>query len=71
MREEVLILIVSRLVKVVHVQLPYEGGEIIMLKVKWKDVLSKFIRLFHNEAVPLIIPADYMLILRILKSKLR
>lgn len=50
----------SQLVKVVHVQLPDEGGEFAVLEVFREDRRFELLFVFYDEAVPVVRPADYL-----------
>lgn len=66
MAEAVLVGVVPCLVEVVHVQLPHERREVVVLEELWKDVLCEFIRLLYDEPIAVLVPADDRVILRIL-----
>jgi len=55
--EALSVLRVAMLGEVVHVELADEGGEVVVLEVSWKHLLSELIRLVHDEASPVLIPA--------------
>ena len=58
--ETLLVRVITCLVEVVHVQLPDEGWEVIVFEKPRKYPLRELVRLFHNETVADVIPADYM-----------
>ena len=60
--------VVPRLMKVIHVQLPHEGREIIVLEKSREYLLCELIWLFHNEAVAKVIPANDVIQGRVLMS---
>lgn len=53
------------LVKVVHVELADEGGEVVVLKVLWQDLITELLRLLYHEAVTFFCPSDNVLSQRI------
>jgi len=62
MLETFLVLGITRLMEVVHVELTHEAAEVIMLKVLRKYVLSKCVRVFNYEASALCIPKNSVLV---------
>jgi hypothetical protein len=58
MAEAMLIGIVPRFMKVIHIQLADKRGEVVVLEVLRKDLLCKLVRLLGYEAVPIFTPTD-------------
>ena len=67
MSEAVLIRVVARLVEVIHVQLSHKRREVIVLEEFGEDAFSEIIRLSHDEAIAVLVPADDTVKLRVLK----
>ena len=64
--EALLVGVVAGFMKVVHVQLAHERRKVVVLEVPRQDALGELIRLPHNEALPVLSPADYMIKRRVL-----
>lgn len=60
MGEALFIRLVPRLVEVIHVELPDEGGEVVVLEEERKYPFGELVRLFHNEALSIRAPADHV-----------
>lgn len=58
MLETVLILIISRFMEIVHVQLPDEGRKIVVLEKFGENFFCKFVRLPHYKTITILVPAD-------------
>jgi hypothetical protein len=48
-------------VEVVHVQLPNEAAEVIVLEVLRKYLVRKEIDLLHDEPISFVVPRDYFI----------
>lgn len=66
MLEAVLVIIIPCLVEVIHVQLPHEGREVVVLEKLRQDLLSELVGLFDNESISIIVPADDVVVLWVL-----
>jgi len=64
--EAMLILFISGLVEIVHVQLSYKGREVIVLEKLRKYLISEFVWLLNNKSISIFIPTYNAFILRIL-----
>ena len=56
------------LVEVVHVQLPDEGCEVVVLEVLWQNFFTKLADTVDNEAIAIIKPSDVGLIFLIIED---
>jgi len=56
MLEVVLVDVDTCLVEVVHVQLPHEGGEVLVLEVLGQDFLRELIWSVHDETLSILTP---------------
>ena len=52
--------------KVVHVQLADERGEVVVLEVAWKNLLCEFVCLVDHKAVSVWVPVDCCVIFWVL-----
>lgn len=59
--EALLILRVPCLVKVIHVELPDERREVVVLEVLREHLFTELVHLFDHEAVTVFVPADYLI----------
>lgn len=69
MPEALPVLGVPCLVEIVHVQLAHEAAEVVVLKVFGQHGRCKFICVFHDEAVALLVPEDSLIVGRVLNCK--
>ena len=58
MLENVLILLVSNLVEIIHVELPNERREVTVSKVDWEDLLFETVNIEDSEVSSFLIPGD-------------
>lgn len=56
MSKTLLVVGITRLMKIIHVQLPHKTAEIVVFKVFWQNKLRKRIRIFDDKAVTLLVP---------------
>lgn len=66
MPETLSVLSVSRLVKVVHVELADEGGKVVVFEVARQHFLSELVCLVDDKAIAVWVPLDSRVIFRIL-----
>lgn len=69
MTEDMLVGVISGFVEIIHIQLPHEGRKVIVFEVLRQNSFSKFIGLFHYEAITCFIPTNDVVILRVLYEK--
>ena len=62
----VLVVAVSRLVEVVHVELPHEGGEVVVFEVGGQHLVNELRQVFHHEGLAIVHPADDLVVVDIL-----
>lgn len=67
--EGVLVVAVPGLVEVVHVELPDEGGEVIVLEVAGEDAFYEIWQVFNHEGLAIFRPFHDLIILRVLKKR--
>lgn len=60
-------LLLADLVEVVHVELPDEGGELLVLEVLGQDLVFEEVLVLHDEAVPVVRPLNYVAVLLLLQ----
>jgi len=53
-----LIRTISSFVKIIHVKLPYEGREIVVLKKLGQHLVAEFVYLSHDESIAGLVPAN-------------
>ena len=56
MLENVLILLVSNLVEIIHVELPDKRREVSMSEVDWEDLLLKTVNIEDSEVGSFLVP---------------
>jgi hypothetical protein len=69
--ETFLVLSISRLVEIVHVQLAHERREIIVFEILWQDVLCEGVRVLDAEAVRVLVPKHDVLVLTVVHDFVR
>lgn len=63
-----LVLFITRLMKIIHVELSDERTEVVMFEIFWKNIFCEGIRVFDNETISFHVPKYSFAVIDILKE---
>lgn len=69
--ENIFVLLVAYFVKVIHVELSHEGGEVTMAKVDGENLLLKLVDVDDDEVGAFLVPGHHILIIVVLNRNRR
>lgn len=69
--ENIFVLLVANFVKVVHIELPHEGGEVAMAKIDGENLLLKLVDVDDDEIGAFLVPRHNILIVVVLNRNRR